>query len=144
MVTLPTTTIRPMVSGDRDQIAELWARSGLGDPASDEWQALADGETTLILVAEAEGRVAGVAVASFDGWRAYIYHVAVAAEHRRHGIAHALMQQSEEFLTEAGARYVYVMIPESNTEGLALAGSSGYLPEGDVVLSKRLAKRVEG
>jgi ribosomal protein S18 acetylase RimI-like enzyme len=144
MVTTPKTTIRPMVSGDREQIAELWARSGLGDPASDEWDALADGETTLILVAEEAGAVAGVAVASFDGWRAYIYHVAVEAGRRREGIAHALMKQSEEFLTEAGARYVYVMIPEGNTEGLALAGSSGYLPDGDVVLSKRLAQRVEG
>ncbi len=144
MVTMPTTTIRPMVSGDREQIAALWARSGLGDPASDEWLALADGETTLILVAEAAGEVAGVAVASFDGWRAYIYHVAVASTQRRHGVAHALMRQAEEFLAEAGARYVYVMIPEVNTEGLALAASTGYLPDGDVVLSKRLASRVEG
>ncbi len=144
MVTMPTTTIRPMVTGDREQIAALWARSGLGDPASDEWLALADGDTTLILVAEAAGEVAGVAVASFDGWRAYIYHVAVASTQRRHGVAHALMRQAEEFLAEAGARYVYVMIPEVNTEGLALAASTGYLPDGDVALSKRLASRVEG
>ena len=54
------------------------------------------------------------------------------------------MRQAEEFLAEAGARYVYVMIPEVNTEGLALAASTGYLPDGDVVLSKRLASRVEG
>ena len=36
------------------------------------------------------------------------------------------------------------MIPEVNTEGLALAASTRYLPDGDVVLSKRLASRVEG
>lgn len=144
MVTVPSITIRPMVAGDREAISSLWSSSELGEPADDEWEALVEGETTLILVAEIEGAVAGVGVASFDGWRAYIYHLSVAPDQRGHGVAHALMAQAEEYLIEAGARYVYVMIPEVNTEGLALAASSGYLPEGDLVLSKRLAQRVSG
>ena len=144
MVSATSTTIRPMVAGDREQMTQLWTRSGLGEPAGDEWEALAEGDTTLILVAEVAGALAGVAVASFDGWRAYVYHVAVEPDRRRHGVAHALMAQAEEYLVEAGARYVYVMIPEQNTEGLALAASSGYLPDGDLVLSKRLAQRVDG
>ena len=143
MVSAATTTIRPMVAGDREQIGSLWTRAGLGEPAPDEWTALSEGDTTLILVGEVNDQLAGVAVASFDGWRAYIYHLAVEPEQRRHGVAHALMRQAEEYLIEAGARYVWVMIPEGNTGGLALAGSSGYLPDGDLVLSKRLAQRVD-
>ena len=138
-----TPNMRPMISSDREQIVELWAQSGLTEPTADQWEALADGDTTLILVAEADGEVHGAAVASFDGWRAYIYHVAVAPPHRQQGVAQALMRQAEEFLTEAGARFVFVMVPQDNTAGLALAGAAGYLPDGDIVLGKRLAQRVE-
>lgn len=52
------------------------------------------------------------------------------------------MAQAEEYLTEAGARHVYVMVSEQNTESLALVGATGYLPGGDIVLAKRLAARV--
>ena len=113
----------------------------MGRTAEDEWSALLSGASNEVLVAEREGVIVGSAVATFDGWRAYIYHVAVSPEHRRHGLGHALMQAAERDLIAAGARYVYVLVPEANTEGLALIGSTGYLPEGDMAFTKRLASR---
>ena len=80
-------------------------------------------------------------VAAFDGWRAYIYHVAVAGDVRRQGLAHDLMAEAERYLLSAGARHVFVTVHEDNTEGLALVGATGYLPEGEIVLAKRLASR---
>ena len=135
-------SIRPAESVDHDQVQQLWEDAGLGRAAPDQWSALAEGATSIVLVAEDDREFAGAAVATYDGWRAYVYHVAVANRFRRRGVGHALMAQAEEYLTEAGARHVYVMVNERNTEGLALVGATGYLPEGDIVLAKRLAVRV--
>lgn len=134
--------IRPATPQDQEEVLRLWDSAGLGKTAPDEWDALVSGLTSAILVAEDAGDVVGTVVATYDGWRAYIYHVAVDPWRRREGIGRALMQEAETYLTEAGARYVYTMVNDRNTEGLALLGETGYLPEGDIVLAKRLAVRV--
>lgn len=135
-------SIRMAEAADREAIQRLWEISGLSRAAPDEWEALTSGTTTVVLVAADGGEVVGVAIASFDGWRAYLYHLAVAEQHRRHGVGHDLMERAEQYLLSAGARQVYVMVHQENTEGLALVGSLGYLPEDEIVLAKRLATRV--
>jgi ribosomal protein S18 acetylase RimI-like enzyme len=142
MPTNLSTRIRAAEATDREAVQQIWEESGLGPATPDEWTALMEGTTNAVLVAEDGGQIVGAAVASFDGWRAYIYHVAVAPQARRQGIAGELMQTAEQYLTGAGARRVYVMVHELNTEGLALTASAGYLPEGDIVFVKRLAARV--
>jgi len=138
---MPTATdvqIRPAMPGERAAIKDLWVSAGMGEPAQEELDALMLHETSRVLVAIVDGRVVGTAVASFDGWRAYIYHVAVAAALRRGGIGHDLMAEAERYLRSAGARYVYLTVNEENTAGLALAAGAGYEPEGEIVLAKRL------
>jgi len=134
-------SIRQAMQHDENEVLRLWDTSGLGKTAPDEWEALVGGATSAVLVATDAGDIVGTAVASYDGWRAYIYHVAVDPWRRREGIARALMLEAETYLIEAGARYVYTMISDQNTEGLALLGETGYSPEGDMVLAKRLAVR---
>ena len=133
--------IRPAEATERDAVQQLWEASGLSRAAIDEWDALISGATTAVLVADDGNGLVGAAIATFDGWRAYIYHLAVAERARRQGIGASLMGNVEQYLVSAGARYVYVMVNEENTEGLALVGSLGYLPEGDMVLVKQLATR---
>jgi ribosomal protein S18 acetylase RimI-like enzyme len=141
MTTAAAISIRPAEAGERDAIQALWEDCGLGRAAPDEWDTLMSGETTAVLIAEDGGQVAGTAIASFDGWRAYIYHVAVAETHRRQGLAHRLIEAAEQYLLSCGARYVFVTVDQDNTEALALVASEGYLPEGEIVLAKRLATR---
>lgn len=142
MTTRLAIQIRPADAADRSAVQELWESCGLTRAAPDEWEALMASPNTVVLVAEGEGELQGAAVATFDGWRAYIYHVGVAPGARRQGIGHELVTSAEQYLLSAGARFVYVMVHEENTEGLALVGSIGYLPEGEIVLAKRLASRV--
>lgn len=134
--------VRAAGPADREHVQQLWEACGLARAAPDEWEALMSGETSVVLVAEHDGAMAGAAVASFDGWRAYIYHAGVAPHMRGQGVGHELMAHAEQYLLSAGARYVYVMVHQENTEGLALVGSTGYLPEGEIVLAKRLATRL--
>ncbi|MBI2765093.1 MAG: GNAT family N-acetyltransferase [Chloroflexi bacterium] len=136
-----TVKIRAAENADREQVQELWAACGLSQASESEWGSLLGRETSAMLLAADGDEIVGSAIASFDGWRAYIYHVAVAEEHRRRGIAFDLLATAEEYLLGAGARHVYVMVNQENTEGLALVGSQGYLPEGEIVLVKPLAAR---
>jgi ribosomal protein S18 acetylase RimI-like enzyme len=137
-----TIGVRPAESADQEKVQRLWEACGLARAAPDEWDALVAGDTSAVLVAVEGDQLLGSAIASSDGWRAYIYHVAVAPDRRGEGLGHWLMGQAEQYLLSAGARYVYVTVQQDNTEGLALAASQGYLPEGEIVLVKRMATRV--
>lgn len=140
-MTLTGIKIRPAENEDRERVQRLWDDCGLGRAATDEWDALMAAPTAVVLIAENAAELTGTAVASFDGWRAYIYHTAVDRESRGQGIGHDLLAQAEQFLISAGARFVYVTVNQDDTEGLALVGSAGYFPEGEIVLAKRLATR---
>ncbi len=133
------THIRPAREEERDQILELWDDAGLGLTTAPEWNAITAGPGARVFAAEQDGEVIGTAIAAFDGWRAYIYHVVVTPEHRGQGLAQELMAHAEGILRRRGASRVYLMVNESNTAGLALSAAMGYEPEGDVAFVKELA-----
>lgn len=131
-------TIRTAEVADRAIIQSLWRMAGLEPATPEEWVALVDDPRSAVLVAERQAGIVGAAIAAFDGWRAFIYHVAVDPDYRHLGIGGALIEEAERYLTSAGARCAFVMVHEDNTDGLALVGQRGYLPEGEIVLTKAL------
>ena len=135
--------IRPADPADHDGAFALWSDVGFPTMSEAEWYAVVGSPTTFALLAEAEGALVGAAIASFDGWRAFIYHVAVAETHRGRGVAKMLMAEAETLVSVVGARYVYAMVHESNAAGFALAAVIGFEPEGDVVLVKELAEAAD-
>ena len=135
--------IRPADPADHDGAFALWSDVGFPTMSEAEWYAVVGSPTTFALVAEAEGALVGAAIASFDGWRAFIDHVAVAETHRGRGVAKMLMAEAETLVSVVGARYVYAMVHESNAVGFALAAVMGFEPEGDVVLVKELAEAAD-
>jgi ribosomal protein S18 acetylase RimI-like enzyme len=130
--------MRPARDDEKAQILQLWSDSGLGVTTPEEWEAITAGPGARILVAEKDGVVVGTAVAAFDGWRAYIYHVAVSPVRRGEGLAHELMMHAESVLRRRGATRVYLMVNEANTAGLALSAAMGYEPEGDIAFVREL------
>jgi ribosomal protein S18 acetylase RimI-like enzyme len=122
-------------------VQALWTSCGLPPASDQEWEVLLrDAAGPTLLVAD-DGAVLGVAVITYDGWRAFISHVAVAPEARRKGVARTLMYEAERELQARGARLVFALVKESMTDGLALLGSSGYEPEGDVAFVKALGHK---
>src|SRR5262245_3841102 len=56
----------------------------------------------LFLVGAHGDRVVATVLAGYDGVRGWIYHLAVAPEHRRHGFGRAMMAAAEEELARIG------------------------------------------
>jgi len=140
MATQTEWAIRRAGPDDRDAVLKLWQSAGLSGADEAEWQTLTQGSAARLLVSHEGEQLAGTAVVAYDGWRAYIYHVAVAPFTRGHGLGKALMAEAEAYLLSQGARRAYVEVNEANTAGLALCTVSGYEPEGEIALVKELRR----
>ncbi len=123
---------------DHERIQALWDESRLETVDEEEWDTLIASPGAIVLVAEEEDALIGAIVATFDGWRAYVYHVAVVPARRHRGVAKALFEEAHSHLAREGNRIVYVMVNEENEGGLALLRSLGYGEHGDIVLSNQL------
>ncbi|MCZ6545338.1 MAG: GNAT family N-acetyltransferase [Chloroflexi bacterium] len=125
---------------DHDAAVQLWASVGFPTMSDDEWEVIVRSQTTFALVAEEAGQLIGAALATFDGWRAFLYHVATDEAFRGQGVAKALMAEAEARVAAVGAHYLYALVHEENAAGLALATVMGFEPEGDLVLVKDLVE----
>ena len=123
---------------DHERIQALWDESRLDTVDEDEWETLTTSPGAIVLVAEEEGALVGAIVATLDGWRAYVYHVAVVPGRRRRGVAQALFTEAHSHLARAGNRIIYVMVNEENDAGMALLHSLGYRAQGDIVMVHEL------
>lgn len=138
MTVISDTKTRRAGHRDRPAVSKLWAAAGLDLADDDEWQALTHGAATKLLVSHFGDELIGTVVVAFDGWRAYIYHLAVAESQRGKGIGLALMEEAEADLASQGARRIYIEVGEDNAAGLALCLARGFLREGDISLVKEL------
>ncbi len=123
---------------DHERIQALWNESRLETVDEDEWDTLITSPGAIALVAEEEGAMVGAIVATVDGWRAYVYHVAVVPARRRRGVAQGLFAEAHAHLARAGNRIIYVMVNEENDAGMALLRSLGYRTQGDIVMVHQL------
>ncbi len=99
-------TIRPFRPTDRAQLEQLWARVFADDPPWNSPAVMIDNKLAvqpeLLLVAVLDAAaVVGAVIAGYDGVRGWIYHLAVAPEHRRGGIATQLVRAAESGLRKA-------------------------------------------
>lgn len=113
-----------------DVFAELRTYSGARPPHGYLERLLARREF-IALIAESDGEVVGGLVAyvlaKFEQARSevYIYDLAVAAAHRRRGIATALIRRTQEIAAELGAWVVFVQADRDDDAAIALYSGLG-------------------
>ena len=140
--------IRPFEPSDRRSLEELWGRVFAEDPP---WNAPAAMITNklkvqpeLLLVGVLDQVLVAGVMAGFDGVRGWIYHLAVAPEFRRRGIATALVRSAETRLRELGCPKVNIQVRASNTEVVAFYQKLGFTVEERVSMGRRLEGSSQG
>jgi ribosomal protein S18 acetylase RimI-like enzyme len=117
---------------DADPLLRFWAAAAHGTSVTDDL----DGVTRLlkhdpesVLIAERDGTMVGTVIAGWDGWRCHIYRLAVSPDHRRQGIARALLDAAERRFDALGGRRSDAMVDDDNPDAHQLYRSAGYTPD---------------
>jgi ribosomal protein S18 acetylase RimI-like enzyme len=116
---------------DFPAVMNLWSSAGDGiqlrrsdEPEEIEKKLLRDPD--LFLVAEEAGEIIGAVLGGFDGRRGMMYHLAVAASHRRQGIGAALMDALEARLKIKGCIRYYLLVTLDNEEAIQFYETHGW------------------
>jgi ribosomal protein S18 acetylase RimI-like enzyme len=105
--------IRPARLDEIDQILAFWREAEATPSATDDRDAvqrLLQTPHAVVLVALAEGRLAGTVIGAWDGWRGNIYRLAVAPGFRRRGLARSLVAEADRSLSRLGARRITALV----------------------------------
>jgi ribosomal protein S18 acetylase RimI-like enzyme len=134
--------VRSFEDGDEGAVIQLWDVCFPGDPSwnrpEDVIQRKCAVQRELFLVGDCDGRVVCTAMAGYDGFRGWVYHVATHPEFRRRGFGRIMMLAVEEGLRAIGCPKLNLQVRASNDEVVAFYNSLGYATEERLSFGKRL------
>ena len=129
---------------DYDAVMQFWdgIEKGVHIGASDERaeiQKKIQRDPDLFLIAESDHEIVGAVIGGFDGRRGMIYHLAVAASFRGHGIGARLMNEVEARLCAKGCLKSYLLVLQDNIEATIFYEHLGWeLMDGHLIYGKEL------
>ena len=121
--------IRCAELSDAAGLLAFWSGSAKGVSVSDDLAgvtALLKHDAESVLIAEVDAEMVGTIIAGWDGWRAHLYRLAVAPDHRRRGVASALLHVARDRLTQLGARRLDAMVRNDNPEAHLAWEANGF------------------
>jgi ribosomal protein S18 acetylase RimI-like enzyme len=121
--------VRCATADDLVAVADLWLRAG-GPTRSSSGAAqamrLIERDPEALLIAVVGESIVGSLVVGWDGWRCHLYRAAVDEEHRRTGIARALMTCACERAAAVGATRIDAMVDVANTGAIEFWETVGF------------------
>ena len=127
--------VRECLIEEAEALLALWQAAGTSPSVTD---TVADIQRTIesrasVLVAEADQRIVGSLIATFDGWRGNMYRIAVHPDYRRRGIGRALVEEGERNLIKQGAKRITALVEEKYPWAIAFWSSVGYEIEPGII-----------
>ncbi|MBX3643032.1 MAG: GNAT family acetyltransferase [Rubrivivax sp.] len=127
-------------AADRQQVIALW-RTVFGYETAHNDPALAIAKKLrahdhLFFVADDQGRLAGTAMAGYDGHRGWLYAIAVHPDCRRTGLGSRLVRHAEQALASLGCMKINLQLLASNEATAAFYKSLGYTVEPRISMGK--------
>ena len=134
--------MRAYAERDRGEVVALWNRVFADDPPRNAPERVIERKLAtqrdLFLVAEQNGRVVGTVLGGYDGFRGWVYHLAVDPEHRRGGIGRELMHEVERRLAALGCPKLNLQIRAHNSAVRAFYERLGFAVEAHISMGKEL------
>ena len=123
-------SIRVATVGDIDDLLRLWRRAdaapSVTDTPADVRRVVSSPSARVLVAIDVRGDIVGAVIATFDGWRANFYRLAVDPLHRRAGIARALVGAAEAWLAETGARRASALVEGDRPVAQAFWSAIGF------------------
>ena len=134
--------IRCYDPSDHDGVVGLWARVFPDEPPHNKSEDVIARklrvQPELFFVAIQDGMLVGTVLAGYDGVRGWVHKLAVCPDHRRKGLASALMHRAEQGLIDAGCPKLNLQVRADNREVLKFYQAHGYAVEDRASLGKPL------
>jgi ribosomal protein S18 acetylase RimI-like enzyme len=136
-------SIRAMSIRDYPAVVQLWQRSeGVGLNESDTEAAVGaflrrNPDLSAVALDAADG-VVGAVLCGHDGRRGYLHHLAVAASHRKRGIASSLVARCLDRLAAEGVPKCNIFLFADNDAGAAFWLHVGWTPRSDLRVLQKL------
>jgi N-acetylglutamate synthase len=128
----------PMTVGEHAAMLALWhSTPGVGVNERDEVVPLGEylrRNPGMSQVAFVGSTLIGTLLAGHDGRRGYLHHLAVAASHRRLGVAKALLAAARSALAAAGIDICHCFVYPDNHDGQAFWIASGWRRRHDLMV----------
>ena len=135
-------TVREYAERDRAEVVALWNRVFADDPPRNAPERVIERklgtQRELFLVGHLHDQVVGTVLGGYDGFRGWIYHLAVAPEHRRAGFGRALIQEIERRLRALGCPKINLQIRAHNSAVRAFYEQLGWTSEAHISMGKEL------
>ena len=128
---------------DYESALGLWNSVGAGvrvgpSDTPEEIQKKMERDPDLFLVAEAGPNIVGTVIGGFDGRRGTVYHLAVADDFRRQGVASQLMGELEQRLRNKGCIRAYLVVRPDNESAMKYYEAIGWGQLDDFLFAKNL------
>lgn len=125
--------IRIFEESDKQAVGSLWQKVFSEDPIHNDpllklnkKVGFGDG---LIFVAESEEIIVGAMMAGYDGYRGWLYSIAVDETCRRKGVGEKLTKYAIEALHELGCTKVNIQVRGSNSAVVSFYEKLGFIEE---------------
>ncbi len=134
--------IRVMKEEDYERLIELWERSGLdykpdGRDSREHILKELKANPDLFLVAEDNGKIVGLVLATYDGRKGWLNRIAVDPEFQGKGLAKKLCLKAENVLRRKGCMVFAMQIHDSNKRSKNMAKSLGYEERKDIIYFRK-------
>ncbi|MBI2126032.1 MAG: GNAT family N-acetyltransferase [Thaumarchaeota archaeon] len=132
--------IRGFKIEDYQEIVSLWKKVGLAEKGENTKEDLIEQQKVakdLFLVYEVDGKIAGTVIGGWDGWRAWIYRIAVAPEYQRKGIGSKLILEITKRLSSKGGKRFRALIMSHNDPSKSMFQKTGFKLHEKIVLATK-------
>lgn len=132
--------IRGFKIEDYQEILSLWEKVGLAEKGESTREDFIEQQKVakdLFLVYEIDGKIAGTVIGGWDGWRAWIYRIAVAPEYQRKGIGSKLISEITKRLSSKGGRRFRALIMSHNDSSKSMFQKTGFKLHEKIILATK-------